>query len=155
MPIAYAAAPAAVNAAAAVMHRRDERSILCNRSIGNVGNQSEMALRIACLHDPGCGFAATAADEVETRHIERLRQGGRGGEGGDPLAGDGSGRLRQPRVIDEPAAAQQKARSTGSFGSAYRDRSRGDLGIRLRTPYRAWPDCPQGANLRSQKRRTL
>ena len=82
-----------------------------------------MTLRIARLHDPGCGFAATAADEVEApnragepRYIGRPKHGGRGGEGRDTPAGNGSGRLRQPRVIDRAAVAQQKARSTGSLG---------------------------------------
>src|SRR5579862_1798252 len=39
--------------------------VLCSRSVGKVGNQTEMTLCITCLHDPGCGFAAAAADEIE------------------------------------------------------------------------------------------
>ena len=43
--------------------------------------------------------------------------GGQGGEGHDTPAGDGSVRLRQPRIIDTPTAAQQKARITGRLDS--------------------------------------
>ena len=75
------------------------------RSVGQVGSQTQATLRITSLHDPGCGLSAAASDKVdppahraEPLHLRRVRHWRRRWQAADAPAADRGERRRQSRI---------------------------------------------------------